>query len=87
MFNPTLLTARAMRFRQPSDGASLAQKEPWQQPGLFFAIEGEADYCPVWVLIVSSIWALTASRLNDAGACIGGYSTAVCANSTTCLCT
>jgi hypothetical protein len=48
---------------------------------------GEADYRPVWLLIVSSTWALTASRLNEAGACIGGYSIADCANSVTFRCT
>jgi hypothetical protein len=48
---------------------------------------GEAGYCPVWALIASSTWALTASRLKDAGACIGGYSMADCANPATFCCT
>ena len=30
------------------------------------------DYCPSCALITSSTWRLTASRLNEAGACIGG---------------
>ena len=29
-------------------------------------------YCPSQCFIISSIWALTASRLKEAGACIGG---------------
>jgi hypothetical protein len=37
-------------------------------------------YCPSCALIISSIFALRALRLNDAGACIGGYSTAVIAS-------
>src|SRR5262249_12659696 len=37
-------------------------------------------YCPSRLLIISSTLALTASRLKEAGACIGGNSMAVCAN-------
>jgi hypothetical protein len=51
------------------------------------AIVRPAGYCPVWLLIASSTWVLTASRLNEAGACIGGYSIADCANSATFCCT
>jgi hypothetical protein len=44
-------------------------------------------YCPAWFLITSSTWALTASRLKLAGACIGGKSMAVFASSATFCCT
>ena len=48
---------------------------------------GGCAYCPSWALIISSTWAFTASRLNEAGACIGGYSMAVCAKAPTRCCT
>jgi hypothetical protein len=45
------------------------------------------DYCPSRLFIISSIFSLTASRLKDPGFCIGGYSSAVSANSKTSCCT
>ena len=40
------------------------------------ALEGPAaspvDYCPLWLLMASSTFFLIASRLNEAGSCIGG---------------
>src|SRR5262249_31749765 len=55
-------------------------------PGSSVPLQTRA-YCPAWFLIASSIWALTASRLKEAGACIGGNSMAVFANSATLSCT
>ena len=34
--------------------------------------ELSADYCPSWDFIIASICFFTASRLNEAGSCIGG---------------
>src|SRR5215468_9055926 len=48
---------------------------------------GGPDYRPSLSFITSSIWRLTDSRLNEAGACIGGKSTAVSARVKTFCCT
>ena len=44
-------------------------------------LQRPTGYCPEWALIFSSISLFTASRLNEAGACIGGYSMALFAKS------
>src|SRR5689334_1548288 len=44
---------------------------------------GMVRHFPLCSLIMASIFFLTASRLNDAGSCIGGYSIAVLARSAT----
>jgi hypothetical protein len=46
-----------------------------------------SGYSPSCCLIFSSISLFTASKLNEAGACIGGNSMAVCASSATSCCT
>ena len=45
------------------------------------------DYCPLWLLMASSTFFLIASRLNEAGSCIGGNSMAVAASFPTYSCT
>jgi hypothetical protein len=42
--------------------AALADRPLWKS----------AVYCPSWDFIIASICFFTASRLNDAGSCIGG---------------
>jgi len=64
--------------------------QTWKQAGGTFGPPAYFDvfnYCPAWLLIASSTWAFTASRLKLAGACIGGKSMAVFASSATLCCT
>jgi hypothetical protein len=68
----------------------IEEKGPWPRQGsrqskcgpLWCSTRSDR-YCPSCAFIASSICRLTASRLNEAGVCIGGKSTAVRAKSAT----